>query len=352
MIGLGLGVVLMTSAISSEKVASRLVNVPIKLAFPKSGEVSKVVEGIKPGLQFNEVIPSWNLDDAQNGAIRIELRFPVESGKTKWYVLGDWSGDKDWSPRQSIPKQKDENGNVLTDTLRLVKPNSSVDLRITLKSRGESPVSKLKLLTLSFADTTATQIQTTWWKTTPSLVDVPQRAQGNYPRGGVLCSATSTSMLLWYWSKALSRPELDHDVPEVEAAVWDPVYDGAGNWPFNVAYFGSFPHLKASVSRLSSISDIEKLTAAGIPVACSVSFDILRGKPLSKGESGHLILVVGFKEDGTPIMNDPAFKDGVRKTYPRADFEKAWCYSHRTVYLMVPDSVKLPADPKKLWSFR
>jgi hypothetical protein len=159
-------------------------------------------------------------------------------------------------------------------------------------------------------------------------------------------------MLLWHWSKVLDRPSMNKDVPEVEAAVWDPVYDGAGNWPFNTAFVGSMEDMKGCISRLTSLEDLERLTKAGIPVACSVSFDYLRGRELSKTESGHLVLCVGFKEDGTPIINDPAFKDGVRKTYSRADFEKAWCYSSRTVYLVVPDSVKTPADPNRVYTFR
>jgi hypothetical protein len=327
---------------------SRLVKVNVGLDFPVSGEVSKTLSGIKPGFNFNEVIPSWNLDNAVNGGIRIELK-PSES--SRWFILADWSGDKTWSARESVDQLSDEFARVSTDTLKLKSPAKSIDLRITLKSRGVPPLSRLKLLTLCFADTTQISAPEGFGGVT-SLVDVPERAQGNYPNGKVLCSATSTSMLLSYWSKVLDRPELDHDVPDVEQCVWDPVYKGAGNWSFNAAYFGSFPGLKACVSRLRSIRDLEELTAAGIPVATSVSFDILRGRPLSKGESGHLILVVGFLADGTPIINDPAFKDGVRKTYPREDFEKAWQYSKRTVYIMIPDSQKLPRDTRGLWNFR
>jgi hypothetical protein len=145
----------------------------------------------------------------------------------------------------------------------------------------------------------------------------------------------------------LGRPALDKDVPEVETNVWDPIYDGAGNWPFNTAYLGSFPELTSYVSRLTCIKDLEDLIAEGIPVACSVSFDMLRGRPLSPKESGHLVLVVGFTEDGTPVFNDPAFKDGVRKTYPREDFERAWNYSARTVYIVHPIGTSLPRS--KVW---
>lgn len=347
---IGLGVLLLANAPSK----ARLVRIPLRVNFGVAGEVTKEFNGIKPGFLFDEVIPSWNIDNAQNGAIKVELRVNTPLGKSRWYVLGDWSGDKDWYPRQSTDAQKDDFARVGTDTLKIAKPTDAVDLKITLKSRGLQPTSRLKLLTLSFSDSKSTVVATEWKlsKFRGVTIDVPQRAQGNYPNGKVLCSATSTSMMLQHWSQVLNRPEDDKDVPEVEANVWDPVYKGAGNWPFNAAYFGSFSGYKAAVSRLTSIEDLERLTSAGIPVATSVSFDMLRGRPLGATESGHLILVVGFLEDGTPVVNDPAFKDGVRKTYPRQDFEKAWCYSHRTVYLMVPDSVTMPKDVNRVWGFR
>lgn len=341
------------SALANTPSVARLVKIPIQQNFSDEGEVHREYSDIKPGFKFNEVIPSWNIDNATNGAIRIELRINTPAGKSKWFVLGDWSGDKEWSPRQSLDGQKDEFANVSTDTFRTAAPEDSVDLKVTLKSRGGAAKPNLKLLTLCFSDTSSVKEFTTWKKNKywGSLTDVPQRAQNNYPNGGVLCSATSTSMMLWHYSKVLHRPELDHDVPEVESKVWDVVYKGAGNWPFNTAYFGSFEGLQACVSRFTCIEDVERLTKAGIPVVCSVNLAMLQGKPKTK-DGGHLVIVVGFQDDGTPIFNDPAFKDGVRKTYKREDFERAWCFSDRTVYLMVPESKKLPADPHKVWSFR
>lgn len=330
---------------------ARLVKIPLRVNFVAGQTVSRVYQGIKPGFLFDEVIPSWNIDGAPGGAIKIELK----TEKSGWMTVGEWSGDPGWMPRASVKGQKDEFASVATDTFRSKAPVERVDLKVTLTANPDytKPV-RLKLLTLCFANTKSTQVANQWSESPfwGSLVDVPQRAQGNYPNGGVLCSATSTSMLLWHWSNVLAQPSMNKDVPEVEAAVWDPVYDGAGNWPFNTAYVGSMAGMKACVSRLTCLEDLERLTKAGIPVAVSVSFDMLRGKPLSKSESGHLILCVGFRSDGTPILNDPAFKDGVRKTYPREDFEKAWCYSHRTVYLMAPDSVKFPADPHRVYTFR
>lgn len=333
---------------------ARLVQLRVGHEFPREGSKVVVVENVKAGIEFNEVIPSWNLDHPENGSVKVELRVPGDSGaKSQWFTMAEWSGDKAWAHRQSLNGQSDDFARVSTDTLRLKHKSSAVDVRITLASKGESGASRssLKLVTLSFADTSTVageeplEKSAAWGK----LIDVPQRAQGNYPNGKVLCSATSTSMLLWHWSNALGKPEMNKDVPEVEENVWDPVYKGAGNWPFNTAYAGGFTELKGYVSRLTSIADLQDLIAAGIPVACSVSFDMLRGKPLSPMESGHLVLVVGFTEDGTPIFNDPAFKDGVRKIYRREDFEKGWNYSNRTVYIIHPVTLKLPSSKHKVW---
>jgi hypothetical protein len=248
-----------------------------------------------------------------------------------------------------VKSQGDADGTVYTDTLSLKKAHQKLDLRVTMKTTGPNRP-KLKLLTVCFTASdggiaSTVEKHSAWGKT----IEVPQRAQGNYPRGGVLCSATSTSMMLWHYSKVLGRPEIDHDVPEVEANVWDEVYKGAGNWPFNTAYFASIPGLTGYVSRFNSLRDLEIWIDAGFPVVCSVSFDLVRGKEKSKEDSGHLVVLVGFTETGDPVFNDPARKAQVRYVYPRADFERGWLDSKRTVYLMYPEGVKTPPPAASAW---
>ena len=50
-------------------------------------------------------------------------------------------------------------------------------------------------------------------------MDVLERSQMAYENGSVLCSPTTVSMLLSFWSKKLKRADLDRDVPR--AAVHD-----------------------------------------------------------------------------------------------------------------------------------
>ncbi|MGV3616869.1 MAG: peptidase C39 family protein [Fimbriimonas sp.] len=320
--------------------------------FPAVGEEKLVeISGFAPSVPFNEAIVSWNVSPAKGAHVTVEARATGEGYLTKWYTLADWELD-DASKRISIEKQKDEHGDVLTDTLQLAKEATQVDVRLRLRRTGDGPTPVLKLVTISTAHTGRTAPSTAapnpaWGKT----VDVPQRAQGNYPRGGVLCSPTSISMMLWHYSNLLGRPELNKDVPEVEANVWDRVYDGAGNWPFNAAYAGSFPGITSYVTRFGGIQDLEKWIAAGLPVVCSVSLDILMGKEKPR-PSGHLVVLVGFEKNGDPVFNDPAHRDQVRRTYKRANFEKAWLRSHRAVYILHPDDAKVPTSDSALWLAR
>ena len=330
---------------------TRLLALQPNLDFPAKGnEVVKVFSGLDPKIPFTEMIPSWNVEPATNSLLKVEVRAHGEGFDTKWYAMGQWSLDPSVTPRGSVDGQIDENGNVDTDTLVLKKPAATLDVQVTLKTIGDGPVGKLRLLTFSFENhehesVSADTGSPAWGKS----IDVPQRAQNDYPNGGVLCSATSMSMVLWHYANQLGKPEMNKDVPEVEAHVWDPTYKGAGNWPFNTAYAASFPGMRSYVARFGSIADLETWIDAGFPVICSVSFDMLRGLPLSPTEQGHLVVLVGFDKDGRPVINDPAFKGHVRRTYKRSDFEKAWLYSKRTVYLVYPQDAKIPQDTEQLW---
>ena len=85
-------------------------------------------------------------------------------------------------------------------------------------------------------------------------------------------------MVLRRWSQKLDRPEMFVDVPEVVKAIYDDDFGGTGNWPFNTAFAGSFSGMRAYVTRLSDIHELEQWVVAGIPPVVSVSYDLLLGK--------------------------------------------------------------------------
>ena len=153
-------------------------------------------------------------------------------------------------------------------------------------------------------------------------------------------------MLMSFWATNLSRPKLDYDVPEVARGVNDPGWNGTGNWPFNTAFAGSHTGIRAYVTRFSDVSELEDWIAAGIPVAISVSNGYLKGLP--EPANGHLVVCIGFDENGNIIVNDPG-RSAVRQTYLRENLVKAWAESKNTVYIVHPENRLLPKDRFDHW---
>jgi hypothetical protein len=187
------------------------------------------------------------------------------------------------------------------------------------------------------------------------VLDVPERVQSGYEGPGGWCSAASLSMVLVYWSRVLHRPELDPSVPEVAAGVNDPVYGGTGNWPFNTAYAGEFPGLRAYVTRFDDIQELEKWIDAGVPVVMSVSSYLTEDRHAGP-DNGHLIVCVGFTDDADVVVNDPgvSLKRGelVWRVYPRERVINAWKKSRNTVYLVYPETIAIPGDVQGHWERR
>jgi hypothetical protein len=159
-------------------------------------------------------------------------------------------------------------------------------------------------------------------------------------------------MVLSRWAEILHRPEMNLPVPEVAAKVYDDSFAGTGNWPFNTAFAGSFPGMKGYVTRLDDISEVEDWIAAGIPVVLSARWDwLLPGRPLDK--DGHLIVCIGFTQDGDVVINDPATRlekgETVRRIYKRENVIRSWTKSHNAVYLVYPVGEKIPANLYGHW---
>jgi hypothetical protein len=190
----------------------------------------------------------------------------------------------------------------------------------------------------------------------PRLAQFPHR--GHLPElgggGASWCSPASIAMLLAFWGTGptpedtawVGEPYPDACVDHAARGTYDDAYGGCGNWPFNTAYASTFG-LEGFVGRLRSLRDAEELLVAGIPHALSISAapGELEGF-LPEGSSGHIVVLAGVTESGDPIVCDPAVEanDLVRRTYDRAQLERAWLRgSDGIVYVVRPESVPLPA---------
>jgi hypothetical protein len=315
--------------------------------------------GVRPGetvlespevatrIQWDELVASWNAETPNAAYLKIEARALYPEGATKYYTMGLWSANTNRYPRESVPHQKDADGDVKTDTLTLKRACDRLQIRLTLGG-DENQRPKLKFLGLCLTDTKAKPPvlpanQAAWGKTVP----VPERSQMAYPNGKVLCSPTAVSMMMTYWAQQLNRPELDRDVPDVVSTIYDAKWKGTGNWPFNTAYAGSYRGIRAYVTRLTDLAEVEDWIAAGIPVGLSVCSDRLHHR--GPGPRGHLLVCAGFTPAGDPVVNDPGSSRNVRRVYPRKDLIYAWAYSHNTAYIIYPESSEIPLDRFGHW---
>jgi hypothetical protein len=311
-----------------------------------TGEQVLTSPEITARIDFDQLVTSWNAEMPEDALLKIEVQAIYPEDTTGYYAFGLWSGDPQRHPRQGVAEQKDASGNVATDTLVLVRPCRRFRLRLTI-----SGAPRLKFLGVCLANTKATPPtlapnRAAWGQ----LIEVPERSQMVYTNGSVLCSPTTLCMLMAFWAKALARPELELSVPEIEAGVYDPNWQGTGNWSFNMAFAGSYSGLRAYVSRFSDVSELEDWIAKGLPVGLSLCYNRLRGK--AGPPSGHLVVCVGFTETGDVIINDPGTRLNVRKTFLRANLTNAWAYSHNTVYLVYSETATVPLDRFGHWYSR
>ena len=283
-----------------------------------------------------QIIPSWNADTPAGTWIRVDLRGP----ETGWYAMGRWAfGDTDIA-RTSVPGQSDEDGRIDVDTFVAAEGHAQrgFQLRVTLyRAAGTSVTPKLRMVGAA-ASAVPDRFTVPASRPGPARgveLAVPRYSQNLHEGGEAWCSPTSTAMVVEYWGRGPGPGELDPNLPDprVEHAAehtYDHDYEGAGNWPFNTAYAATYG-LRAHVTRLRSLTELEGYIARGVPVITSQSFreDELDGA--GYGTAGHIMVVVGFTEAGDVIANDPASpsNEAVRRVYPRAQFETIWLRTKR-----------------------
>jgi hypothetical protein len=301
---------------------------------------------------WNQLIVSWNAAAPAKTFLKLEAAASIDGRTTAFYTLGQWSPDDTLFPRTSVRGQRDADGRVETDTLQLNRPAGTLRLRITLGgANGTLPV--LKFLGLCTSDTRTPAVirppnRAAWGR----IIDIPERSQHGYPDARGWCSPASLAMVLAHWAEVLHRPEINLTVPQTAAAVYDRDFAGTGNWPFNAAFAGSFPGMRGYVTRFDDLSEVEDWIAAGIPVILSARWDLLEpGRPLDS--DGHLLVCIGFTDQGDVVVNEPATHlvrgETVRRIYRRANVIRAWLKSHDTVYLVYPEGAAIPRNRFGHW---
>ena len=301
---------------------------------------------------YKEAIASWNATTPTGTWIETLIRARFGERWTKWYNLGIWVENYSTIQRHSVRSQGDSDGYVAVDTLVLTNKKETTNtfqIKFRLFSVDGTEIPTIENASVAYSTSAVKSPALTpgdpgRWN---QLLAVPECSQMVYLDGGeVWCSPTSTSMVVAYW-KGYSGP----CEPRVRAAVegvYDWIYDGHGNWPFNTAYAAALG-LEGYVARFTNLAQAEEWVTAGVPVIVSFAWkkSDLSGAPIPSS-GGHLAVLVGFDAAGNPIINDPAAASDadVQRIYQREEFEPLWLKnSGGTVYLIYPPGWAVPTIP-------
>lgn len=329
----------------------------------------------EPGGRFEWMVPSWRADTPEGTWVEVELQVQTDTNTSIWFSVGEWAHDDSTITRHTINGQYDDIGRIWTDTFAAYDypPGgmpTSYRLRATMHGDGDA-APKLRQVAATTAmpgDLPEPGTASDPLLTGGKELDVPRLSQsihsGEYPQfgggGQVWCSPTSTTMVMDYWGVGPSEADLetlppdpvfedndrkDPQVPWAAIHTWDYTYEGAGNWAFNTAYASHYG-LDGSVRHYSSLRGLERWIDRGVPSVVSINWDNTDDDPTNdldgshiSGTNGHLMVVIGFTEDGDVIANDPASPDNeqVRRVYKRDQFERNWLRaSTGTSYIIKP----------------
>jgi hypothetical protein len=327
---------------------------------------------VRPGHTFTDLVPSWNARTPDGSWLEIEARISTDGVHwSRWWVLGRWAETDTAIHPTTVEGQADDEAEVQVEELAAREGTTwqAYQLRVTLLRPAESgalPTVSLVAAVVSggpVADGVGCAPRSGGCE-----VAVPTYSQqlhrGEYPQwaggGESWCSPTSVTMVLGAWGLGPTAEDLcwvregypDPAIAHAARCTFDHAYGGPGNWSFNTAY-AALHGTEALVTRLRDLDEAEAYVAAGIPLIASVAFEKDELPSAGYRTSGHLLVIVGFDENGDVVVNDPAShcipsNDEVRTVYPREAFARVWMRSRGLVYVIRPPDVPLPGEAPRV----
>ncbi|MFD7985257.1 C39 family peptidase [Kitasatospora indigofera] len=323
----------------------------------------------------DELVPSWTATGPAGSRLTVRLQVRDAAGaESGWFTMARWAPGDEVVHRTTVPGQADDFGTVEIDTFRAApgRPAAAFRVRTVLlraededvlphggaAADGVPALHSLAVLASRTPERASRQVSGPGgaWGT---VLDVPQRSQevhtGHCPQydggGEAWAGPACTAMLTAYFGRGPAPAELlwldpqdpSPDVDFTARSVYDYAYRGCGNWAFNAAHPGRYG-LLGLVTRLRSLTELERFVLAGIPVATAQA---ARSSELGGySTAGNIMVVCGFADNGDVIVNDPLSPtdEAVRRTYPRGDFERVWLAGGGVVYLVHPPERPLPPN--------
>jgi len=273
---------------------------------------------VKLQYQADWVIPSWNIVCPKDCGWLVEVRLRSCDGEiSPWLYMGS----EGIAAPQKDPLDQCRWAKVDIDNIRLKKPVTEAQYRVTLQGRELSPT--LKLFALAFRQ--GPPVPESGLSGCPAAIapplSVPFRSQYSEEKdiASRICCPTSTSMVLQFLGVNLPTAE-------VASRLYNKEHDLYGIWwrpPQLACQLG----LRGWVRLFSSWDEVQRVVMEGQPIIASISYgkDELHNSPVSSSK-GHLTVVTGFDREGRVCVNDPAGRDAANQPirYDRVEYGKAW----------------------------
>jgi hypothetical protein len=323
---------------SPNDVHGLMIDEPVSLSDATPGSLtSKTIETEFP---FNDLLPSWNVDVPPGGAFTAEIRVGRREGDfwTPFYFLGTWGRPEPFAGKHL----RDENGFVNLDYFQSARKYDRLQYRFRLEAGQGGGWPVVRWVALAYSNTLNDEALARRFRKAvdPGPADkwtrrlpVPFRSQWweSERIRNKICSPTSVSMVLEY--RGVKRP-----TEVVADLMYDPAYKLYGNWwrAVQAAYTCGVP---GHVERFGDWNAVKRHIAAGQPVIASIR--VKKGEMSHKPErqsNGHLIVIVGFAENGDVLVNDPVGETVEEGTaaYKREDMEKVWLRRGGVGYILLP----------------
>ena len=290
-------------------------------------------------LNFKELVGSWAATSSKEATCELLVKIRVNGEWSKYFTYGIWGLGRN----NLYYNQSDKNAKMSVDEILPTNGlGDAFQYRIILRRDSEN-VESCKLSLVAMAMRIPDYKFDVDTSNLPDFVDydVPKVNQNVVPEiGSVICSATTSTMLLKYKGFDFSTKD-EFENRYIANLVADrghnsPTY---GNWVYNTVTMGAFG-LDSYVKHLYSWEELKYHLATVGPVGASIA-----GNAILYTTGGHLIVARGYRVvDGKTyvICNDPNInsrfgndKDGnpyfVYYEFPLETFMNFW---RGTIYVV------------------
>lgn len=277
----------------------------------------------------DSVVLSWNLTVPTPLHDRVEVEVRAKNavdGWSRWHAKfsldhGHWRSIK--SPTDADVEQK-QNMTHYQVRFRLTED-------VTLHNAIVTFLPDQKTKPKTTADPYLTPGKRFFIEGVSQLQQMPENEQAEkYPRvdekrnhevGHLICSPVSLAMVLQYHGNGRAN------ALAVARATYDPTTRYYGVWALNIAAVRCFLPAYGAVVKLESLVQLENQVRNGRPIIASIRWKEgeLTNAPIP-ASGGHLVVVVGFTEEGNVLVHDPRSDEleHVLREYNREEFWNAW----------------------------